>query len=113
MTRKERKKHLDREIKNITAQLVKKYQPEKIILFGSSAWGEPGQDSDLDFLVIKEGIDEIARHKRLYALRKLLPPFDTAIDFLVYSPYEIKKRLYIEDPFFEQILKKGKILYAA
>lgn len=48
------KKKIQQEIKQITQQLVNKYQPEKIILFGSVAKGEFKADSDLDLLIIKK-----------------------------------------------------------
>lgn len=41
------------EIKKITTKIVKKYKPEKIILFGSFTWGKPTKDSDVDLLIIK------------------------------------------------------------
>lgn len=43
-----------KEIKKITNQIVKKYQPEKIILFGSYAWGKPAKNSDADLFIVKE-----------------------------------------------------------
>jgi predicted nucleotidyltransferase len=45
--------NLQSEIESITAQLVEKYKPEKIILFGSAARGDATPDSDADFLIIK------------------------------------------------------------
>lgn len=39
-------------IEKITNRLVDEFDPEKIILFGSHAWGEPGPDSDLDLLIV-------------------------------------------------------------
>jgi len=45
----------EREIEGITAQIIDKYKPEKIILFGSAARGEWDSDSDADFLIIKKG----------------------------------------------------------
>ncbi len=45
----EPKNEQEKEIKNITKQIVKKYKPEKIILYGSFAYGKPHKDSDVDF----------------------------------------------------------------
>ena len=42
------------EIETIVKQVVDAYRPEKIILFGSYAYGQPNADSDLDLLIIKE-----------------------------------------------------------
>ena len=98
-------------IQQVVDKIVKEYQPEKIILFGSWAWGEPHEDSDVDFFIVKESQER--RIDRERELRKKLygnkfPP----LDLLIYTPEEIKRRLSIEDFFVKDILEKGKILYA-
>lgn len=42
------------ELQNVTDKIVHQFQPDKVILFGSQAWGTPTADSDLDLLVIKD-----------------------------------------------------------
>jgi len=98
-----------KEIENIALQIIKKYKPEKIILFGSAARGEMGPDSDADFLVIKEntpfyGADRIRELSRM--IERNIP-----VDLLVYKPAEFKSRLELGDPFLKAVLKEGKILY--
>lgn len=102
--------HVRDEINDIARQLIQKYHPEKVIIFGSAAYGTFGQDSDLDLLIIKKGVDEVRRHERHLTVRMLLES-DYSLDVLVYTPYEIKKRLFIGDPFIKKILSDGKILY--
>lgn len=64
-------KAIDAEIKNITSQIVKKYKPQKIILYGSAAHGKFNPEkSDLDFLVIKE--DKRDLHDRIVTLYRLI-----------------------------------------
>jgi predicted nucleotidyltransferase len=97
------------EIKSITNQIIEKYNPEKIILFGSAARGQFSLDSDADFLIIKKntpyyGADRIRELSRL--IERNIP-----IDLLVYKPEEFKKRIEMGDPFLKAILKEGKILY--
>lgn len=104
-----KKIYLQREIQNITNQIVTKYKPEQIILFGSAARGKFGPDSDLDFLVIKKRVPQSNIHRR-WELRYLIDE-TVPIDFLVLKPGELKKRLQMGDPFFETILKEGKVLY--
>lgn len=48
-----------KEIKKITGQIVEKYKPEKIILFGSWAYGKPKENSDIDLMVIKKNKKKI------------------------------------------------------
>ena len=99
-----------KEIKKITDQIVKKYKPEKIILFGSYAWGKPTEDSDVDlFIVKKSGKRRIDRGREL---RKMLFGNDfPAMDVLIYTPKELEKRISMEDFFIKEILSKGKVFY--
>lgn len=103
--------HIDfqEEIQNITSQIIYKYRPEKIILFGSAARGELDPDSDADFLIIKEetpyyGADRIRELSRL--INRSIPT-----DFLIYRPQEFKERLDMGDPFLKAVVKEGKVLY--
>lgn len=105
-----KKKELDEQIKKITDQLIKKYRPEKIILFGSSSTGTFNQNSDVDLLVIKNGLENVPRHRRSYLARKTVSS-ELPVDLLVYTSYEIQKRLYLGDPFFKRVLEEGKVLY--
>ena len=102
-------KKLAKEIQSITRQIVEKYRPEKIILFGSVAKGEWSSDSDADFLIIKKdtplfGSDRIRELSRL--IERNIP-----VDFLVYRPDEFNKRLKMDDPFLKAIIKEGRVLY--
>ncbi|MEE9150411.1 MAG: nucleotidyltransferase domain-containing protein [Thermoplasmata archaeon] len=99
----------DKEVERITAQIIEKYNPEKIILFGSAVRGEFSLDSDVDFLIIKKdtplyGADRIRELSRL--IERNVP-----VDFLIYRPEELDNRLKMGDPFLKSIVKEGKILY--
>lgn len=100
-----------KQIQQVVQKIVKEYKPEKIILFGSYAWGKPHEWSDLDFFIIKNS--QKRRIDRERELRGLLignnfPP----LDLLIYTPQEVEKRIFIEDFFVKDILTKGKTLYA-
>ncbi|MDP2741255.1 MAG: nucleotidyltransferase domain-containing protein [bacterium] len=96
------------EIKQIVKNL-KKYNPEKIILFGSYVWGKPKKDSDIDILIIKK--TEKSPYQRIPEARKYLRDIDKAFDILVMKPDEVKKRLDMGDFFIEEIIKNGRVLY--
>lgn len=106
MTKKNTKK-----IQTVVNKIVQEYEPEKVILFGSYAWGKPREWSDLDLFIIKKSkkrrIDR-ERELRTKLFGNNFPP----LDLLIYTPQEVKKRLYIEDFFIEDIIKKGKVVYA-
>lgn len=102
------------EIDKIKRLLVSKYQPKKIILFGSFAWGKPDKDSDLDIFIIKKvNKPRPAREQDVYRLligyysgQNSLP-----LDVIVHTPKEIQERVTLGDPFIRQILNHGKIIY--
>jgi len=102
--------YIKEEIHFITTQLVEKYHPEKIILFGSATGKNFNkEESDLDFLIIKKEVPILGR-ERIYQLDKLIS-YRIATDFIVYTPEEIDHLCTLHDQFIDYILKKGKILY--
>ena len=105
------KVEIEEKIKLIVDKIVKEYQPEKIILFGSWAWGEPHEYSDLDLFVIKDTTRPSL--KRIEDLDRLFSRRDLPMDFLVYTPEQVKQRLAIDDFFVRDILTNGKVLYDA
>lgn len=98
-------------IEKIRKKLVEGYKPEKIILFGSFAWGRPKKDSDFDLLLIKKTKEN--PYYRIPRARSFLYDIDEAFDILVMTPKEVGKRLKLGDFFIQEIFKKGKILYEA
>ena len=101
--------NIKNEIESITAQIIKKYNPEKIILFGSAAKGELSSESDADFLIIKKETP-LYGADRIREISKIIKR-DIPVDFIVYRPDEFNKRLSMGDPFLKAIMKEGKILY--
>ena len=97
------------EIKNIVDQIIKKYNPQKIILFGSAGREEYDKVNDLDFLIIKKDVplNGLARMRELDELIER----NFAADMLVYRPDEFEERIELGDPFVKLILKEGRVLY--
>jgi predicted nucleotidyltransferase len=91
-------------------RIVSKLKPEKIILFGSYAYGKPTPDSDVDLLVImKTGAKEIDRYIKV---SNLLYPRQFPLDIIVKTPKEIEAERKKQGNFFmREILAKGKVLY--
>ena len=99
----------EKEIQNITQQIIEKYKPKNIVLFGSAARGKPDLDSDVDLLIIKKetplyGADRIRELSRI--IERNIP-----LDLLIYRPEEFEKRVQMGDPFLKSVLKEGKVLY--
>jgi predicted nucleotidyltransferase len=101
----------DENIQKVVEKIVQEYQPDKIILFGSHAFGSSREWSDIDFFIVKESdkkpIDR-ERELRTILFGNNFPP----LDLLVYTPKELQKRIALEDFFVQDILEKGKVLYA-
>jgi predicted nucleotidyltransferase len=96
-------------LEEIKRRILAISDPEQIILFGSHARGIAGPDSDLDLLVIEEGIDAPRRESvRLRAaLRGLLVP----IDVLVATPNQIERYRNSIGLIYNSILREGKVIY--
>jgi predicted nucleotidyltransferase len=90
-------------------RIVSELKPEKIILFGSYAYGNPTPDSDVDLLVI---LDTKANYKERYlAVARLLRPRAFPVDLIVKTPKEIEKALKTNSYFTREIYTKGVVLY--
>ncbi|HUK55470.1 MAG TPA: nucleotidyltransferase domain-containing protein [Nitrospiria bacterium] len=98
-------------IREIASRIVSHFHPHKIILFGSYAYGKPTPDSDLDLLVIMPTRKRPAERSAEISL-KCRPPF-IPMEVIVLTPGEIKQRLAGFDPFLEEVLAKGQVLYEA
>lgn len=94
----------------IVLEGLKKYNPEKIILFGSSARGEIDEYSDLDLVVIKKTHKRFV--KRLVEVANLIDSDVGKVDVFVYTPKEFEEMRKRENPFIEKVIKEGKIVYA-
>ncbi len=107
----------DSKVQEIILKMVERlkrvYQPNKIVLFGSYAYGQPDRDSDIDLLIIKDTpdrpIDRRVAVSRIVSDPKRLVPFEP----LVLTPQELRERLAAGDLFLEEILTKGEVLYEA
>jgi len=100
---------IQEEINNISRQIVDKYKPQKIILFGSAVKDKYTPDSDLDFFIIKKDVPYLGRD-RARQLRKIINKHSAA-DFIIYKPEEFDKWMGLKDPFLTTIINEGKTLY--
>lgn len=98
-------------VKRFVRRIVEKFQPDKVILFGSYAYGTPHDWSDIDLLVIMPCRNEIDQAIRID--NALDAPF--SLDLIVRTPYHIRIGLNPDDRdwFLWEITEKGKVLYEA
>ncbi|MFC1516711.1 nucleotidyltransferase family protein [Thermodesulfobacteriota bacterium] len=97
------------EIQYIVDQIVQKYNPLKIILFGSAVREDDDSINDLDFLIIKEDVPFYGLD-RMRELDELIDR-NIAADMIVYRPTEFENRVELGDPFIKSILEEGRVLY--
>lgn len=96
-------------LKEVVRRIVAKIKPNKIILFGSYARGNPNKDSDLDLLVIMN--TALSFSKRFGLVSDALYPRLVPMDFIIKTPKEVKDRLEGFDPFIKEIISQGRVLY--
>ena len=96
-------------LQDITRRIVEHFHPEKVILFGSYAYGQPHIYSDVDLLVVMESSEPLLpRIRRVAAVADV--PF-LPMDVIVRTPGEMEERLRIGDSFLAEVVSKGKVLY--
>ncbi len=95
------------EIRRFAKQIAERFKPDRIILFGSYAYGQPHPFSDVDMLVVMPARNEIDR--AIQILNVLDPPF--SVDLIVRTPHNLEWRLREEDWFLREVVSKGKVLY--
>ena len=96
-------------IAQIVASIVKQCSPEKIILFGSHAYGKPNKDSDIDLFVVAT-IPGLPAERIRYVRRAIHE--QASVDVIVRTPEEVANSLSGRDWFVQEVFQKGKILYA-
>lgn len=97
-------------LQEITQRLVAELKPEKVILFGSHAWGKPNEDSDLDLLVIVPESNEVPTKRSTRAhrsLRGIMVP----MDILVHTHAEVERHSRVYASLISEVLERGRVLY--
>jgi predicted nucleotidyltransferase len=94
----------------VTKRLVAEMDPDRIILFGSYAWGSPDEDSDLDLLVIVPHSDQPPTLRAVRAHRCLRDiPFP--VDVLVKTRAEVERGSHVPASLISEVLERGRVLY--
>ena len=99
------------QIEDFVRQVAERYQPEKIILFGSYADGQPGEDSDVDVLVVMRNARRLGRHPAAAIRMKVRADFP--VDMLVREEREVLRRVRERDLFMLDVTERGRVMYEA
>jgi predicted nucleotidyltransferase len=98
------------DIQRVVQKIVERFNPQKVIVFGSHAYGAPTKDSDVDILVIME--TPLRSVEQAVEIRRAVD-FPFPVDLLVRTPEQIEYRLEIGDIFLKEVMTAGQILYEA
>ena len=102
----------EQELQEVIRRIIESYAPQKIILFGSYAYGRPTPDSDFDLLILKE-TEEPPRQRRFIVRKIVWPlPINTPVEPIVLTQSELDQRLKLKDQFIQEIVSRGRLLYA-
>ncbi len=96
------------DIQSLADRIARLFQPERIILFGSHAYGQPRESSDVDLLLIMEHEGSaLDMDVRIWSATR--PPFSA--DFIIRRPADTARRYREFDPLIREAVDKGKVLY--
>ncbi len=91
-------------------RLAKEFNPEKIILFGSHAWGTPRADSDIDlFIIVKSAV--LPPTQRATKAYRCLQGLKIPAEIIVSTQQEVEAFRSVPSSLTRKILEKGKVVY--
>lgn len=98
-------------IMDIVEKLKREYKPERIILFGSYAYGQPDADSDIDLFIVKDTAEPSSVRQRTVSQVTSDQRRHIALEPIVYTPREVQHSREVGDPWLSMILERGETLY--
>ncbi|HEX7517900.1 MAG TPA: nucleotidyltransferase domain-containing protein [Chthoniobacterales bacterium] len=98
-------------IKRYCNAIAAAFKPERIILFGSHANGQPDENSDVDVLVVMRNARRLGRHPAAAIRMKVRSDFP--VDMLVRDEREVARRVKEKDLFMLEITERGRVMYEA
>jgi predicted nucleotidyltransferase len=96
-----------RTIRRFARRVAERFRPDRIILFGSYAYGQPDADSDVDLVVVMPARNQLDQAAKI----RIAVPAPFTMDLIVRTPKRIEEGIRDHDSFTLEILSKGKILY--
>ena len=99
------------DIESYCAAIARTFNPRKIVMFGSYAYGSPTLDSDVDVLVVMSSRPRAGVRPSLAIRRKVRAAFP--VDLIVRPPEEVRRRLRARDSFMTEVMSRGRIVYEA
>ena len=92
------------QIRNLAQEIKKKFNPRKVILFGSRAYGNPSKESDIDFLIVME--TDLSVKQQAFLIRREISS-SVPVDIIVRTPAQVNERIKIGDTFIKTAYETG------
>jgi len=105
-----RKNRLERVIEQMVLRIVDRFDPERIILFGSAARGDAGPDSDVDLLVVMPV--EGSRREKAVEIGAAVNDIPVPKDIVVTTPEDFEWRKEIVGTIERPAVRGGRLVYA-
>ena len=96
-------------IDHVVRTIIARFNPRRIILFGSQGRGDAGEQSDLDLFVEME--TDLPKHERARRIRRAFDPYPCAMDIIVYTPAETARWAQAPASLVAMVLREGRTLY--
>ena len=96
-------------IRGLVRRMASKFQLEKVVLFGSYAYGNPGPESDVDLLVVMN--TSLSSRQQRLKISQAISPRPFPLDIVVRTPEELEQRLKLGDPFLREVISQGRVIY--
>lgn len=102
-----------KQIRLLCDAIVREFHPEKIVLFGSYAYGKPHPDSDVDLLVVMPFEGSPFRQAGIILGHVVHTVGVLPMDILVRRAEQVRQRVLMGDSFMREIIERGKVIYEA
>ena len=100
-----------KQIRILCDAIVREFHPEKIVLFGSYAYGDAHQDSDVDLVVVMPFEGSPFRQAARILSHVVRTVGVLPMDLLVRRPEQVRERMRMDDSFMREIIERGKVIY--
>ncbi len=97
------------DIEEYCQRIAREFRPERIILFGSHAYGTPDENSDVDLMVVMPKKQRGDPEQDIQIRRRVQADFP--VDLLVRDPQEVAQRLRENDTFMQVVTRHGRVMY--
>lgn len=104
-------KTLEGWLPSVVERVVERFDPLKVVLFGSLAHGEPNYDSDVDLLVVFDRVELENKRELAVDIHRALAGIPVPVDIVVTDVDEIRRRGHLVGPILRPALEEGKVVY--